>query len=223
MQSHLRDGWYGDDAYHAWIQAGKPLGPGLGGSGGAAEGGDDLTEEQRQHAAQVRFGPGKTAADWIPSDTCRPSNVAGLIQKVAGEANDMIKNMEGLSGTLADLVVKNESGAWIPNPAHVDNPDTLVNSHTRDMSDLIGVPKAICDLTGLSIEVVGSADIVSEGGTEHSDSHRDRDLAPASMAGDDDLDGLIARRPRRTPARHCPGCAILIPAESAREYCEMCD
>lgn len=151
MQSHLRDGWYGDDAYHAWIQAGKPLGPGLGGSGGAAEGGDDLTEEQRQHAAQVRFGPGKTAADWIPSDTCRPSNVAGLIQKVAGEANDMIKNMEGLSGTLADLVVKNESGAWIPNPAHVDNPDTLVNSHTRDMSDLIGVPKAICDLTGLSI------------------------------------------------------------------------
>lgn len=142
--------------------------------------------------------------------------------KPTGEANDMIKNMEGLSGTLADLVVKNESGAWIPNPAHVDNPDTLVNSHTRDMSDLIGVPKAICDLTGLSIEVVGSADIVSEGGTEYSDSHRDRDLAPASMAGDDDLDGL-ARRPRRTPARHCPGCAILIPAESTREYCEMCD
>lgn len=83
----------------------------------------------------------------------------------------------------------------------------------------VGVKK----VTGLSIEVVGSADIVSEGGTEYSDSHRDRDLAPASMAGDDDLDGLIARRPRRTPARHCPGCAILIPAESAREYCEMCD
>lgn len=96
--------------------------------------------------------------------------------------------------------------------------------HNREgiVSDLIGVPKAICDLTGLSIEVVGSADIVSEGGTEYSDSHRDRDLAPASMAGDDDLDGL-ARRPRRTQARHCPGCAILIPAESAREYCEMCD
>ena len=75
----LRDGWYGNDAYHKWVRELKPIGRGPGGTG------EPLTPEQRRAIAQHRFGKGKTEDDWIPSDCCRPSNVAGLIEKAKSE------------------------------------------------------------------------------------------------------------------------------------------
>jgi len=102
----------------------------------------------REGSAAVRQGK-KPEDDWIPSDCCRPSNVAGLVEKAKGEAEAMITKIDGLSGTLADLVMRqSEAGAngtvthkWVPNPRFVDPSAKLVAPHTRDMSDLIGLPR----------------------------------------------------------------------------------
>ena len=143
--SDLRDGWYGCDNYHKWIREGRPIGRGPVGTG------EVLSVEQRHAAAQHRFGQGKSEDDWIPSDCCRPSNVAGLIEKAKGEAEAMIAKTDGLSGTLADLVKRESQPAadgqtvthrWVPDPTYVDPSAILVEPHTRDMSDLIGLPQA---------------------------------------------------------------------------------
>ena len=126
----LRDGWYGNDAYHKWVSELKPIGRGPGGTG------EPLTPEQRRAIAQHRFGKGKTEDDWIPSDCVRPSNVASLVAKAMAEAEAMIAKTPGLSGTLADLVVRESvAGAdgtvthrWVPNPLFVEPSAQLVQS-----------------------------------------------------------------------------------------------
>ena len=43
----LRDGWYGNDAYHKWVSELKPIGRGPGGTG------EPLTPEQRRTPLMV--------------------------------------------------------------------------------------------------------------------------------------------------------------------------
>eukprot|EP01046_Picozoa_sp_COSAG06_P003458 COSAG06_NODE_135_length_22418_cov_9.162104_7_plen_300_part_00 len=166
--------------------------------------------EQRHAAAQHRFGKGKTEDDWIPSDCCRPSNVAGLIEKAKGEAEAMIAKTDGLSGTLADLVKRESQPAaddqtvthrWVPDPTYVDPSAILVEPHTRDMSDLTGLPQEICDLTGLSAEVVGHDDRVSEEVTASSAGPYSAILSFRAGWGTTGTFGFLAN------AQFCPGFA----------------
>ena len=46
----LRDGWYGNDAYHKWVSELKPIGRGPGGTG------EPLTPEQRRAIARTLAG-----------------------------------------------------------------------------------------------------------------------------------------------------------------------
>ena len=222
---HLREGWYGCDKYHQWVRDLKPIGRGPGGTG------EMLAVETRRQLAQHRFGKGATEDDWIPSDCCRPSNVAGLIEKAKGEAEAMVKTMDGLSGTLADLVKReDETGAdgapthrWVPDPVFVCPHAKLVDPHTRDMSDLTGLPQEICDLTGLSAEVVGHDDIVSAEADAAVSGSRDRpNLPAAAIDGDDDLQvrlGLGAD----AAVEHCLGCGRSMPADSGYAFCARCE
>ena len=41
-----------------------------------------MTEARRKRQAQLRFGKGKGAADWIPAHCTRPVNCVGLVRKV---------------------------------------------------------------------------------------------------------------------------------------------
>ena len=180
----------------------------------------------REGSAPVRQGK-KTEDDWIPSDCCRPSNVAGLVEKAKGEAEAMITKIDGLSGTLADLVMRqSEAGAngtvthkWVPNPRFVDPSAKLVAPHTRDMSDLIGLPQEICDLTGLSAEVVGRDDIVSEEAGEISGSRDRPDLPVATIDGDDEL--RVGASPQAD--ENCLGCGGRLPVDSAYAFCRRCE
>jgi hypothetical protein len=219
---HLREGWYGSDKYHQWVREGKPIGRGPGGSG------EMLAVETRRQLAQHRFGKGATEDDWIPSDCCRPSDVAGLIEKAKGEAEAMIKTMDGLSGTLADLVMREgDTGAggtathrWVPNPEFVDPRAKLVDPHTRDMSDLTGLPQEICDLTGLSAEVVGHDDIVSAEADAAVSGSRDRpNLPAAAIDGDDDLQVRLGA----DAVEHCLGCGRSMPVDSEYAFCARCE
>jgi hypothetical protein len=217
---HLRDGWYGNDAYHEWIREGRPIGSGPGGTG------EMLSVEQRAARAQHRFGKGKTVDDWIPSDCCRPSNVGGLVDKAIREAEAMIKKTEGLSGTLADLVKchsvtdgETVSQSWVPDPQFVDPTTTLVEPHTRDMSDLTGLPQEICDLTGLSAEVVGHDDLVSEEAGDICGSRDRPNLPVAAIAGDDDLQV----GPASEAVENCLGCGRSMPSDSAYAFCARCE
>ena len=217
----LRDGWYGNDAYHKWVSELKPIGRGPGGTG------EPLTPEQRRAIAQHRFGKGKTEDDWIPSDCVRPSNVASLVAKATAEAEAMIAKTPGLSGTLADLVVRESvAGAdgtvthrWVPNPLFVEPSAKLVQPHTRDMSDLIGLPQEICDLTGLSAEVVGHDDIVSAEGGDVSGSRDRPDLPMATIDGDDELQ--VGASPQAD--ENCLGCGGRLPVDSAYAFCAWCE
>ena len=55
-----------------------------------------MTEARRKRQAQLRFGKGKGAADWIPAHCTRPVNCGGLVRKVVEEAREMAKNMGGV-------------------------------------------------------------------------------------------------------------------------------
>eukprot|EP01043_Picozoa_sp_COSAG02_P099736 COSAG02_NODE_35844_length_462_cov_1.140496_1_plen_124_part_10 len=117
-----------------------------------------------------------------------------MVDKAIREAEAMISKTEGLSGTLADLVKchsvtdgETVSQSWVPDPQYVDPSITLVEPHTRDMSDLTGLPQEICDLTGLSAEVVGHDDLVSEEAGDICGSRDRPNLPVAAVAGDDDL------------------------------------
>jgi hypothetical protein len=220
--SDLRDGWYGCDNYHKWIREGRPIGRGPVGTG------EVLSVEQRRAAAQHRFGKGKSEDDWIPSDCCRPSNVAGLIEKAKGEAEAMIAKTDGLSGTLADLVKRESQPAaddqtvthrWVPDPTYVDPSAILVEPHTRDMSDLTGLPQEICDLTGLSAEVVGHDDRVSEEAGDISGSQDRPGIPVATIDGDDELQVGASSE----GDEHCLGCGALMPRDSMLAFCSRCE
>ena len=83
------------------------------------------------------------------------------------------------------------------------------------MSDLTGLSQEICDLTGLSAEVVGHDDIVSAEADAAVSGSRDRpNLPAAAIDGDDDLQvrlGLGA-----DAVEHCLGCGRSMPAFCAR-------
>ena len=190
--------------------------------------GELLSVEQRRATAQHRFGKGKTEDDWIPSDCCRPSNVAGLIEKAKGEAEAMIAKTDGLSGTLADLVKRESQPAaddqtvthrWVPDPTYVDPSAILVEPHTRDMSDLTGLPQEICDLTGLSAEVVGHDDRVSEEAGDISGSHDRPGMPVATIDGDDELQVGASSE----GDEHCLGCGALMPRDSMLAFCSRCE
>ena len=121
---HLRDGWYGNGEYWEWVGAGKPKGSGPKGGGRTV-----LPAEMRKQRAQNRFGPKAGVDDWIPNDCCRPANCAGLVAKTKTEANVMIKTIPGISGTVDQVTVEQDA--------------VLVKDHTRDMSDLTGLPREI--------------------------------------------------------------------------------
>ena len=139
----------------------------------------------------------------------------------------MITKIDGLSGTLADLVMRqSEAGAngtvthkWVPNPRFVDPSAKLVAPHTRDMSDLIGLPQEICDLTGLSAEEVGRDDIVSEEGGDVSGSRDRPDLPMATIDGDDELQ--VGASPQAD--ENCLGCGGRLPVDSAYAFCRRCE
>ena len=108
----LRAGWYGDEKYWDWVYNGKPKGRGPGGTG------EPLTDAERLLAIQLRRKSARknrvgldtrtiplTVDDWVPADCHAPANVPGLIEKVKGEANHMITNISGLSGTIEALTV----------------------------------------------------------------------------------------------------------------------
>ena len=175
--------------------------------------------------AQHRFGKSKTVDDWIPDDAVRPSNVGGLVDKAIREAEEMLKKTEGLSGTLADLVKCHSvttsdtvTQSWEPDPQFVDPTAKLVEPHTRDMSDLTGLPQEICDLTGLSAEVVGHADIVSEEAGDICGSQDRPDLPIATVDGDDELE----IGPAGAATEHCLGCGRSMPADSGYVFCARC-
>jgi len=103
-----------------------------------------LDESTRKNRAQKRFGKAATAGDWMPYDCCGPVNCAGLVSKAKAEANAMIKTIPGISGSLDSLTVEDDA--------------ELVESHTRDMSDLSGVPKELL----MGNDTVGVADDVHQ-------------------------------------------------------------
>jgi len=147
--TELRAGWYGDANYWQWVYAGKPT---MDGDGGAS--GEQLTAEEMIAATMKRKGKQRkpkagldlrkdlvTAANWVPADCHPPANCRGLIEKVKGEANEMIRNIGGLSGTITNLTV--------------DDDAKLVDQDTRNMSDMTGVNcvellgnDVVLDLTG---------------------------------------------------------------------------
>ena len=53
---HLREGWYGNEAYRQWVAGGRKKPEKLRGEKG---------ERLRKQQARRRFGKKKTAADWI--------------------------------------------------------------------------------------------------------------------------------------------------------------
>ena len=108
----LRAGWYGCEKYWTWVYAGKPKGGGLGGAGAPLTDAERLKAIKQRRASERKNRVGLdhrtiplTAADWVPADCHAPANVPGLIEKVKGEANHMITNISGLSGTIEALTV----------------------------------------------------------------------------------------------------------------------
>jgi hypothetical protein len=137
----LRDGWYGNDAYHKWCAADRPK---------TVEGtvdGEALTDDERRTAAKARFGKKKTEDDWIPRDCHRPVNCGGLVKKAIAEANAVIEKIDGLSGTLDNLVV--QDGAKILEAAVID------------CSDMTGLPAEMM--------LVGNDIVLNEDGTVATD------------------------------------------------------
>ena len=85
-------------------------------------------------------------------------------------------------------------------------------------SDLTGLPQEICDLTGLSAEVVGHADIVSEEAGDICGSQDRPDLPIATVDGDDELE----IGPAGAATEHCLGCGRSMPADSGYVFCARC-
>ena len=185
----------------------------------------ELGGVEGQQWAKTAKAAGTVIDDWIPDDAVRPSNVGGLVDKAIREAEEMLKKTEGLSGTLADLVKCHSvttgdtvTQSWEPDPQFVDPTAKLVEPHTRDMSDLTGLPQEICDLTGLSAEVVGHADIVSEEAGDICGSQDRPDLPIATVDGDDELE----IGPAGAATEHCLGCGRSMPADSGYVFCARC-
>jgi len=134
---HLREGWYGNEAYRQWVADGRKIPDKLQGEKG---------ERLRRQQARRRFGKKKTAADWIPANCCRPVNCGGLVRKVKEEANEMITNMYGLAGTIDALT-------W-------DEEDELVTFTEAGRMDL-------CDLTGVDTsQLIGNDVQLTDRGLE---------------------------------------------------------
>ena len=88
------------------------------------------------------------------------------------------------------------------------------------MSDLTGLSQEICDLTGLSAEVVGHDDIVSaEADGTITARDRPHNLPAAAIDGDDDLQV----RPGADAVEHCLGCGRSMPADSECAFCARCE
>jgi hypothetical protein len=209
--NHLRDGWYGNTEYHQWLKDGKPK------TLDGKVGGTEVTVEQRRSQARSRFGRGHGEDDWIPSVCCRPVNCAGLVNKAIGEANAMIEGIEGISGKVDSV-----EGLTVASGA------TLVEPHTRDMNDLIGLPQEICDLTGLTQNVTGNELVLAEGAGPDGAAVAGGTVAgsdglpTAAIEGDDEPD----RRGRRSGAGrrltcHCCG-AAMDASESNFLACQRC-
>ena len=135
----LRAGWYGDENYWKWVYAGRPKGKEDGGAG------ELLCERCRLREITARRGGEKkhrvgldhrtiplTADDWVPQDCHAPANVPGLISKVKGEANQMISNINRISGTIEALTV--------------DVDATIIDKQRHNMSNMTGVD--VVDLIG---------------------------------------------------------------------------
>ena len=161
--THLREGWYGCAEYHKWVAAGSPL----------VEHGKPISQAARTPAAQKRFqvkgGPKKSAVDWIPSNCHRPVNCDGLMRVMMKEADRMVTNLPGLSGSISGVTADDNTlvcdfDVWTP-----------VESHTRDMSDLTGVDTS---------QLVGNDTILREGsgGITIRTEHRDGDLPLGTTA-----------------------------------------
>ena len=204
----LRDGWYGNDAYHKWCAAGKPK---------TVEGtvdGEALTDDERRTAAKARFGKNKTEADWIPRDCHRPVNCGGLVRKAIAEANAMIEKIDGLSGTLADLVV--EDGAKILEKAVID------------CSDMTGLPAEMM--------LVGNDIAMNEDGTVATDDVVEPQADDAEMEEEEPTmneAGLQrswpsasietgAEEDQRVVINHCICCNKDMGSDSDHLVCEAC-
>ena len=86
------------------------------------------------------------------------------------------------------------------------------------VKDTTGLPQEICDLTGLSAEVVGHADIVSEEAGDICGSQDRPDLPIATVDGDDELE----IGPAGAATEHCLGCGRSMPADSGYVFCARC-
>ena len=86
------------------------------------------------------------------------------------------------------------------------------------MSDLIGLPQEICDLTGLSAEVVGHDDRVSEEAGDISGSHDRPGMPVATIDGDDELQVGASSE----GDEHCLGCGALM-RDSTLAFCSRCE
>jgi len=82
-----------------------------------------------------------------------------------------------------------------------------------------GLPQEICDLTGLSAEVVGHDDIVSAEGGDVSGSRDRPDLPMATIDGDDELQ--VGASPQAD--ENCLGCGGRLPADSVYAFCARCE